>query len=74
MFKYMNWCIKEGIKVYPKPEGNKLRLYSELPKHFSGKDNTLPIKGNKLYSKKEWSNEILKVYEYYYNKIHKKYD
>lgn len=53
------WCIRNGIRVYPKPEGEKYRLIVE-----NGLER---IKSPVTYEKTEWADKIWEIYRHYYN-------
>lgn len=67
-----SWCIKKGYKIYPVIFSYKWDRYA---KNKIGTEFNIVIeygdkikKGEKVYSKNEWSDAIWGIYKYLYNK------
>ena len=58
--KIISWCMNNGYKLYPVPEGNQYRIVLE----YKG----MKKKSELLYTKKQWSERIWEVYGLIYDK------
>ncbi|WP_062057361.1 hypothetical protein [Aquimarina longa] len=68
--KYFNWCLNNGLKIYPIPDGKyhyKIVVSKLKKKRWKAKT------GKKRYPKKpnkkeiKWWEEIDKLYQHYYH-------
>jgi hypothetical protein len=58
--KIISWCMDNGYKLYPVPEGKQYRVVLE----YKG----MKKKSELLYTKKQWSERIWEVYGLIYDK------
>lgn len=57
--KIISWCMNNGYKLYPVPEGNNFRIVLE----YKGSKK----KSELVYTKKKWSERIWEVYGLIYD-------